>query len=93
MERTLKLERLYPLGQYTNIKFADEIISLPDETIFNVELESKIRYLQMLEVEIAYRDYIKLMKVAETKSAEEVAQFLEEQRAATVKEIANQFKK
>ena len=93
MERTLKIERLYPLGQYTNIKFVDEILNLPDEAIFNVELESKVRYLQMLEVEIAYRDYVNLMKVAETKSEEEVAKFLEEQREATVKEIATQFKK
>jgi len=45
----------------------------------------------MLEVEIAYRNYINLMKIAETKSAEEVAQYLEEQRIETVKEIASEF--
>jgi hypothetical protein len=91
MERTIKFERLFPLAQYANVKFVDEISSLPDETIFNVELESKIRYLQMLQSEIAYRTYVNLMKQAETKTAEEVAQFLEEQRTLTVQEIATQF--
>ncbi|HBY20754.1 MAG TPA: hypothetical protein DEG71_07065 [Clostridiales bacterium] len=91
MERTFKLERLYPLGQYVNIKLCDEVTNLPEEVLFNVELSSKVRYLQMLEVEIAYRNYINLMKIAETKSAEEVAQYLEEQRIETVKEIAAEF--
>ena len=93
MERTITTERLYPLGQYTNIKFADQIINLPDSVIFDVELSSKIRYLQMLEVELAYRAYVNLMKQAETKTEEEVAKFLEEQNANTVKEIADKLYK
>jgi hypothetical protein len=93
MERTLKLERLYPLAQYANIKFVDEISALPEEAIFNVDLASKARYLQMLEVEIAFRMYLELMKQAETKTAEEVAKFLEEQRNETVKELVTHFER
>jgi len=93
MERTLKLERLYPLAQYANIKFVDEISALPDEAIFNVDLASKVRYLQILEVEIAFRMYLEFMKQAENKTAEEVAKFLEEQRAQTVKELVTHFER
>lgn len=88
MERTLKLERLYPLAQYANIKFVDEIINLPEEVVTNEELVNEIRYLQMLSVEAAYRRYSGL----HDSLSEKEEGYLEEEQVNTIQKIATLFK-
>jgi len=91
MERSLKYERLFPLGQYVNVKFIDEINDLPDVICMNEELVSKIRYLQMVDAEISYRVYLKLYEKSKTLDLEELAksmEFLEFERAETLSAIS-----
>lgn len=88
--RSLKYERLYPLGQYVNMKFTDEINDLPEELVLNEELVSKLRYLQMVDAEVAYRVYLKLYEKSKTLDVEELAktlEFLEGERLTTIEII------
>jgi len=87
MNRTLKYERKFPMEQYGNVTFTDDIIELPEEVILNQELISKIRYLQMIDVELAYRTYVELYKQSKTLSVESLAravEFLEEEKKETM---------
>jgi hypothetical protein len=91
MNRSLKSERLYPLGNYTNIKFVDEINNLPEGATFNEEILNKIRYLQMIDFELAYRTYIRLYEKVQTLKIEEAVKLLEEEKTQTLQEIDKIF--
>jgi len=58
MKRTLKLERLYYLGDYRNIKFIDEITELPDD--ISDEAVDLLRQLQFVGVDKAHQEYMAL---------------------------------
>lgn len=95
MNRSIRYERLFPMGQYVNVKFTDEINDLPEEVVFNEELMEKLRYLQMVDVEIAYRLYLKLYEKSKTLDLEEMArtlEFLESEKAETIKAIEPELK-
>lgn len=90
MKKSLRYERKFPFEQYGNISFVDEIIDLPDEVVFNLDLMNKIRYLQMIDVELAYRIYSDLYKESRTLAAESVAEamaFLNEKKEETLAAI------
>lgn len=90
MNRSLAVERVFPLGEFRNIKFHDEINDIPEKVCLNEEVMAKIRYLQMVDVEIAYRDYLRLMEKANTVKTEELAkaiEFLETERNSVLEEI------
>lgn len=96
MKRSLKLERLFPLGDYKNIKFTDEVIDIPEDIVLNESLMAKIRYLQMVDIEIAFREYISLMQRVSTFKTEELAkavEFLKQEQISTIKTIEDLFLK
>ncbi|KKK65025.1 hypothetical protein LCGC14_2978290 [marine sediment metagenome] len=60
MKRTLKMERLYNLGDFKNIKFGDEFIDINEEFMFDNEFVGNIKMLKLLGVESVYREYLKI---------------------------------
>jgi hypothetical protein len=95
MNRTLKYERKFPLEQYGNVTFNDEIVDLPEEVFLNQELISKVRYLQMVDVELAYRTYVDLYKKSHTLAVENLAKavaFLEAEKKETMEAIESILK-
>ena len=60
MKRSLVTDRLYNLGDFKNIRFSDEFNDIPEEFMLDSEFVSGIRSLQVLGVEILYREYLKL---------------------------------
>jgi hypothetical protein len=87
MNRTLKTERLFPLGDFKNIKFADEMIDIPEKVCMDENLMSKLRYLQMIDVELAYRQYLDLIKKVGTIPLEEAMKILLNEHTTTLQEI------
>lgn len=78
------------MGQYVNVKFTDEINDLPEAVCLNDKLMMKIRYLQMVDVELSYRIYLKLYEKAKTLDLEELAksmEFLETEKQTTITDI------
>lgn len=59
MTRTLRTKRLYFLGDYRNIEFEDTI-ELPDLFIDSHDVVGRIRNLQILTIEKAFREYQRL---------------------------------
>ena len=87
MNRSLRIERVYSLGDYRRIRFSDDILDLPEEVVFNQPLVDKIRLLQLINVEINFRQYKDLISKVNTYSEEEALAFLEEQKINTLDEI------
>ena len=92
MERNLKTERLYNLGDYSNITFSDEINSIPERVLLNSELMGELQYLQMIGFELSLRKYKELMVLAKTYDVEVVLKFLEEERNQTLDKIRDLLK-
>jgi hypothetical protein len=80
MNRTIASKRLYSLGDYKNVTFEDVIEGLPEDVMMNHELVGKLRYLQLIEMEIMLNKYLELYKTFKNKSPEEIIKLLEETR-------------
>lgn len=61
MERILRTDRRYPLGDYKYITLEDVISGIPEEFAINPELAGVLQFMQLVGFEIAYRRYIKLV--------------------------------
>ncbi len=85
--RNLVVERLFPLGDYKNIKFIDSIDNIQFPLSINNEFISLIRYLQLVEIEITYRLYWDLIKEINTIKVEEAMGYLEKTRLDTLGKI------
>lgn len=60
MSRQMKVDRRYTLGEYKYITLYDEI-EVDDLVMFDQNLLNKIRFIQILSLEVAYRKYLKLI--------------------------------
>lgn len=89
MNRTLSVERLYQLGDFRNIKLGDSFIELPVEIAMDRDLVSKFRMLQLIDTELAYRRYLKLTELSQSKTMtfEEIQEELEDMRVSLFSEI------
>jgi len=91
MNRSLSVERTYALAQYQNIKLHDSISDLPEEVLSNTELVNKIRYLQLLQLEVDYRSYLKLVEMLSQYDMATALQTLEEEKINTIDLIKDIF--
>jgi hypothetical protein len=91
MERSLRSERLYSLKDYNNIKFTDEISSIPEKVCLNPDLMGELSYLQMIGFELGIRKYAELMKLSQTYDLEVILKYLEEERTQTLAKIKEIF--
>ena len=88
MERTLRVKRLYSLGDYRNIEFEDFLVAIPDQLLFDEGFTSEAYYLQLVNVELAYRRYINLAaKYPHGMAVEEAIKGLEMERENTLKSL------
>ena len=62
LTRTLKIERVYPLGDYKNIKFMDEFTDIPEHIATNPELINKLFVMLMMQCDLNYFQYASIWK-------------------------------
>jgi hypothetical protein len=62
MKRSLKTERLFSLGDWKNIRFHDEFLEIPEEYLTDKKFIDDIRMLQLLNVDVSFREYVKLQE-------------------------------
>jgi hypothetical protein len=86
MEEKVSVERLYSLGDYRNIKFSSEITGIPKELMAS-EFEKKLRYWQLVEIELMHRKYTALALKVQTLKLEETLEMLELERSTTIEEL------
>lgn len=86
MKRILSTKRLYSLQQYNNIEFFDSI-ELPENFSLDKEVVDNIRFLQMIQTDLAYRKYLELQTHLSKYDMQTATQYLEELRMNTLDEI------
>ena len=91
MNRSISLERIYNLGNYQNIQFSDTINNIPEDLALDSEFIRKLRYLQFLETETAYRRYIRLGEKLHSVPIEESIPLLETEKLNLLEEIKSYF--
>lgn len=85
--RNLKIERLYPLGDYKNIKFTDEIDGIPADVALNPEVVSKLRLLQMVGLELNFKRYLDLNEEVKGLTQEKIKEYLEKVKLDTTNDL------
>jgi len=61
MEREIKIDRRYALGNYKYMTTMDSFIKLGEPFCLDQNLVNTLNFLQILSMEVAYRKYLKLM--------------------------------
>ena len=87
LTRNFTTERLYPLGDYKNIKFINSVNNIPYPLCFNRDFVTAVQSLQLAEIEIIYRKYWELIKEVNTIKVEEAMEYLEQIRLDTLGQI------
>jgi hypothetical protein len=78
MNRTLKFERVYSLGDYKTLRIGDEL-EVPEELTFDVSAVSLLRTLQMAQMEKTFLEYYRMYKkgIVKTDNLEAIENSLE----------------
>ncbi len=86
--RSLGIERVFNLGDYKSLRVSDTIDDLPIEVMFNDVFMDKVRYLQLVAMDLTYERYVEMTKKLPVSNADRIV-FLEEERLNTMSEIKN----
>src|SRR5574339_307256 len=93
MKRDLSVERLFPLGDFKNIKFGTVLKDVPDELVGN-ENVAVLLYLQLaLSCDIAYRRYFDTINKIAREKIQDARAYLEEQRAEVMQQLREEIQK
>lgn len=95
MNRNLRVERIFSLGDYNNIKFSDEVTDIPERLSLNPKGVGLLYYLMILEMEKAHKNYLALYKrfPATKEQMDKAAEIIEEERSRTFTEFLNELNK
>ncbi len=92
MNRSLKVERIYSLGDYKNIKVTDDINELPENIVLSDKAVGLIRMMQLLQTEKVYQKYTSLGGLFKGKTQEEVFEIIAELETDTMSKLKEIFK-
>lgn len=91
MNKTITVERIYSQGDYQNITIKDTINEIPEAIATNSEALKLLRYLQLVDLEWSYLNYMKLRasepKITNAESLEAATSFIEEERTITFEKL------
>lgn len=88
MNRTIATKRLYWLGDFRNIEFYDQINDIPDEVLTDPSLMERLRYIMLLDIEIAFNKYKQLGIVQQGfEKLEETEEYLQTERNLTYEQF------
>ena len=93
MKKLLRVERLYSLGNYKNIKIVSELSDIPKEVGEDNRLESLLDFSLLLETESTFHKYMKLLEDTEKyNSLDQTRENIAEMREANYNDIINLIK-
>jgi hypothetical protein len=83
MDRTLKVKRIFTMGQFQNIELADEVTGIPTELALNEDFIGTLSRLQLLNIERRINLYYQLREKYREASPEEAIALIEAEIADT----------
>ena len=93
MKRDLGIERLYPLGDFKNIKFTTILRDIPEEIAQNETIVSLLFLQQAITCEIGYREYFSMVDKIAKEKIQDVMSYLQEQREQTYLQLYEEIRK
>lgn len=92
MKRSIKIDRLFSLGQYKNIRLEDGIDDIPLNLWTNKEVMENLTFLVMVAVELSFRRYLKLSEKIQDMTLENSIEYLDKVKSDTyelIKQLTN----
>jgi hypothetical protein len=85
LNRTSAISRTYSLGDFKNIKVFDNIVNIPEDLALDPIAIESIQLHQLITIEIAYRNYLTLIKeIPYDMDSDEALQALDDMQKATI---------
>lgn len=81
------ITRLYWLGDFRNISFSDTVEGIPEELILDNEFVMGLKFSQLLEIELAYRKYLALVKDHPADMSQKSVEAIEDLRTQTIRSL------
>jgi len=93
MHETLRVKRLWSMGNYNNVELQDEIFEIPQDVVLNPKARGLLYYLMILEQEKAHKKYLALYKrfPADMEQLDQTAEIIEQERTRTFQEFLNEL--
>ena len=93
MKKLLRVERLYSLGNYKNIKIVSEISEIPQEVLDNEKYMELLEFSLLLDAESSFHKYMKLLEDTEKyNSLDQARESIAESRSSNYDNIINLIK-
>jgi len=81
MKRTVGVERSYFISDYNIIKPMEVLTEIPSEFALNEEFINKVRFMQLINLELTFKKYLLFKEQVDKLSPIEAIEFLEGKRA------------
>lgn len=95
LNRTLRVKRLWSMGNYNNVELYDEIVEIPEKVALSPKATGLLYYLMILEQEKAHKKYLALYKQfpANMEQLDLTAEIIETERSRTFQEFLEELNK
>lgn len=90
MNRSLTTERIFPMGNYANLKLGHTLNEIPEKIATNPQAMNLLQYVLLLDVEYAYKKYHQLLERTGGMRLEDALEFLEQERSTTFEQLIAQ---
>jgi predicted ribosome quality control (RQC) complex YloA/Tae2 family protein len=87
MNRTVGVERTFSIGDFNFIKPQEYLTEIPEELASNSTFINKVRFIQLLNLELTYKKYLVLRAGIDKLSPEDAIAKLEELKANALDEL------
>lgn len=92
MKKDLIVERLFPLGDFKNVKFGTVLRDIPDELAENKKVTDLLYFQLALSCDIAYRRYFDTIDRITKEQIKDVLGYLEKERSQALSELYEEIK-
>lgn len=87
MKRTVGVTRDFYISDYNMFKPSEVLSDIPEELAMNEKFVGKVRFIQILNLELAFRKYLILKQKLDTFSPMDAISYLEEIKAKQMDEL------
>lgn len=87
MERKIRTRRVYSLAPYNTFETEDEVSDIPDNLMFDNNYIKKIKFLQLVELELQYYRYVELVKELDAMPTDDRIKYLKDLKSNISKDL------
>jgi hypothetical protein len=93
MKRTVGVERTFSVGDFNFIKPQEHLSDIPEEFLTDEAFINKVRFIQLLNLELTFKKYLVLKSNMDKLSPEDAIASLEELKTKAMDELNQMLNK